>query len=448
MNGNSEVGHLTIGSGRIIRQDVTLISDALKSGEFFKNPVLLKNLAACARKNARLHILWLLSDGRVHSDISHALAFLQAAKSAGIEHAFVHAILDGRDVAPRSAQNYLEQLEQAFKTLNYGKLSSLHGRFYAMDRDKNWERTAQSYRCLTEKQEITFDSWRSALTYYYNDNITDEFIPPLQLHNDVLIQDGDAVIFFNFRPDRARQLAEAFVNPQFDEFAHKKVDCMFFMTPVSYDEHLKNIVLYKKEPIKNTLMDVLEVHHKTMFAIAETEKYAHVTYFFNAGNERVHANETRVLIPSVPVESYATLPQMSAAQITSAVIDSLKKDPKDFYLINYANADMVGHSGNLEATIKAVECLDEQLGIVYKQVVLTMNGTLYITADHGNAEEMFDETTHQPKTSHTTNPVIFLVVKKDLAGQKLPCPSMKGLSDVAPCILRMMQLRIPDEMKK
>ncbi len=447
-NGNSEVGHVTLGAGRIIRQDATIISDAIKNGQFFSNPVLLEQLNECEKKSSRVHILGLLSDGGVHSDISHAIAFLQAAKKAGIKHAFVHAILDGRDVAPRSARVYLEQLERAFETLNYGTLGSLHGRFYSMDRDKNWERTALSYCCLTQAQEIRFDSWRSAITYYYNDQIFDEFIPPTQLHNDSLIKDGDAVIFFNFRPDRARQLTAPFVVPHFNEFEGKHVKLQFFMTPVSFDERFKNVVLFKKEPVKNTLMDVLEAQHKTMFAIAETEKYAHVTYFFNAGNERVHANETRVLIPSVPVESYATLPQMSAAQITSAVIDSLKKDPKDFYLINYANADMVGHSGNLEATIKAVECLDEQLGIVYKQVVLTMNGTLYITADHGNAEEMFDETTHQPKTSHTTNPVIFLVVKKDLAGQKLPCPSMKGLSDVAPCILHMMQLPIPDEMKK
>ncbi len=447
--GNSEVGHFTIGSGRIVQQDAVIIDNAIKNGDFFANPILTKSFERLAARNGRLHIIGLLSDGGVHSQQSHAYAFLKAAQQAGIKDTFVHAILDGRDVAPQSASYYLQNLENEMQKNNYGILGSLHGRFYAMDRDKNWERTAASYRVLTEKQEMHFETWQHALDFYYNDELFDEFIPPTPLHADSIIADGDAVVFFNYRPDRARQLTQAFVGQAFDKFEHKKVITSFFMTPVAYDhDTLKTTVLYEKKPIKNTLMDVLEAAQKSMFAIAETEKYAHVTYFFNAGNEKVHTDETRVLIPSIVAKNYIHFPEMSADKITQAVIESLEHEPKDFYLINYANADMVGHSGNLAATIKAVECLDKQLGVLYETVVKKMKGTLYITADHGKAEEMFDEKTKQIKTSHTTNPVIFLMVQQGLENALLPCSNMQGLSDIAPCILKNMKLPIPSEMQK
>jgi len=446
--GNSEVGHLTIGTGRIIEQDATVIDRSIKNGEFFSHPILKKHLEKLALTKGRLHVIGLLSDGGVHSQQSHLYAYLKAAQNAGIEKTYVHAILDGRDVAPQSARHYLHNLQEHMHDTKYGILGSLQGRFYAMDRDNNWERTAASYHGLTEKQEKHFDSWQKAVDFYYADSIFDEFIPPTQLINDSLIANGDAVIFINYRSDRARQLAQAFVMPNFDIFEHKKVALSFFMTPVAYDDdRLKTTVLFEKRPVKNTLMDVLAAHHKSMFAIAETEKYAHVTYFFNAGNEKAHTNETRILIPSITAKNYISLPKMSADTITQTVIHSLEHDPKDFYLINYANADMVGHSGNLAATIKAVECLDKQLGVLYEQVVKKMNGTLYITADHGNAEEMFDEETQQNKTSHTNNPVIFCMVQQDLEHAPLPC-KMQGLSAIAPCILNNMQLPIPQEMQK
>ena len=448
MNGNSEVGHETIGTGRIIMQDAVRISDAIADGSFFTNPTLKKVLTNLAQQEKTLHILGLLSDGGVHSEQSHLYAFLQAAKQYGIKKVYVHAILDGRDVAPKSAKKYLQDLDNHLKTIQLGNLGSLHGRFYTLDRDKNWERTAASYHVLTEKQELQFPDWHHALKFYYDDGITDEFIPPIQLDANSIIQDNDGVIFFNFRPDRARQITAAFVQPDFTFFKRKKIQLSFFLTPVSFDGELKTTILFQPQHITNTLNDVLAAVGKTIFAIAETEKYAHVTYFFNGGQEKPHAHETRILIPSLPQKNYIQHPEMSAKEITQAIIHSLKTDPKDFYVINYANADMVGHSGNLEAAIKAVECIDEQLKVLYDIVVKQLHGTLFITADHGNAEKMFDEKTKQPKTSHTKNPVYFIMIQEGLENKALPCADMHGLSDVAPCILQSMNLPIPKEMKK
>ncbi len=445
--GNSEVGHLAIGSGRIIPQAATRIITAIDDGSFFTNGVLKTVLENVIYNRSRLHLMGLVSDGRVHSHEKILYSLLEAAQQHTISEVFVHAFLDGRDVPPESASRYLQQLDTQMKQLNTGKLGSIGGRFYAMDRDNNWERTEKSYNVLTEKKQLEFRTWHEAVTHYYNKGITDEFIPPTQLSHESVIGAGDTVIFFNFRPDRARQLTEAFIAPQFDHFPRKKIALAQFVTMTDYNHNKFNTtVLFKPFTIKNTLPEVLQKNGKTMFAVAETEKYAHVTYFFNGGTEEKLPNETRVLVPSVALKNYIEFPQMSADGITDAVLHSLKTAPKDFYLINYANADMVGHSGNFEATVKAIEFLDHELGRLYKAVVEEHDGTLFITADHGNAEDMYDEKTNQPKTSHTANPVYFLMIKKELKDIELK--KLTGLSDIAPFILKQMNVPVPGEMKQ
>ncbi len=447
MMGNSEVGHLTIGCARIVKQDATRIQESIKNGSFFSMNILVDNLKKIAKNGHPLHCIGLLSDGGVHSHENSLFALLQAAKEQNIKQVIVHAFLDGRDVLPQSASIYLKRLEAAMNTIGIGIIGSLHGRFYAMDRDHNWQRTQQAYQVLTQKQELQFDSWTDAIQYYYAQNITDEFIPPTQLNKNAIIQHDDGVIFFNHRPDRARQLTQAFIDPDCNFFSHKPLDLSFFMTFVSYDNaKLPCEVLFPRTVIDQTLKDVLCAHGKTIFTIAETEKYAHVTYFFNGGREEAVPCETRVLIPSISAQNYIKKPNMSADKITQTVLESLRHDPKDFYLMNYANADMVGHSGNFRATVQAVECLDEQLKKLYEMVVEKMNGTLIITADHGNAEEMIDLATGQPKTSHTTNKVPFISINKELKDKNIAL-TLQELRDIAPYILTIMNISIPNEWK-
>ena len=445
--GSSEAGHLTIGSGRIIKESVTIINDAIATKSFFSNPILISTLKKL-KTDKTLHLMGLLSDASVHANLKQLYAFLEVAKQQGITNIVIHPFLDGRDTPPQSAGQYLQLLEKKLTELGIGKIGSIHGRLYAMDRDKNWNRTEQSYRTLTEPQQIPYPSWEQAVEHYYTINTTDEFIPPTQLDKDAYIKNGDGIIFFNFRPDRARQLATAFINPDFDSFKRKLLKLAFFITPTVYNTKLQTEALYPAQKnATNSLKDVLMQHGKTIFSIAETEKYAHVTYFFDGGREDSAPNETRILVPSLHTKQYAKQPEMSAHAITEKVLESLKTDPRDFYLINYANADMVGHSGNFGATIKAIECLDKQLSILYNQIVEKMGGTMYITADHGNAEDMYDEEAHQPRTAHTTNPVPFIMLRNDLkgkGGEKLP---LKQLSAIAPFILKNMDLPVPKEME-
>jgi 2,3-bisphosphoglycerate-independent phosphoglycerate mutase len=442
--GNSEVGHLTIGSGRVIQQPITLINKAIDDGTFFNNKVIVNNLKKLSPTNT-LHIMGLLSDSCVHSAINHLHALIKMAADRGVVHTVVHTFLDGRDTPPESAAQYLQALDKVMHTYKNAQLGSIHGRFYAMDRDNNWDRIKQSYDILTTEQKVA-SPWQEILKKNYRAGITDEFIVPTQRIPNCTIKDGDGIIFFNVRPDRARELTAAFVQPNFDKFPTKKLKLAFFVTPVSYDATLDTTVIYPTPTIKNSLKEVLSAAEKTMFSIAETEKYAHVTYFFSGGKEKSLQYETQVLIPSIKAHDYIDTPCMSADKITDAVLESLKNDPQDFYLINYANADMVGHSGNLEATIKAVECLDKQLKKLYATVITKMNGTMYVTADHGNAEQKFDEMSGQPSTAHTVNPVPFIMIKKGLDPQAmLP---LNELADIAPFVLKNMDLEVPDEMKK
>jgi 2,3-bisphosphoglycerate-independent phosphoglycerate mutase len=459
--GNSEVGHLTIGAGRIIKQPMTLWMESIRSGSFVNNKILLAGFEELKKSGGALHVIGLLSDAGVHAHEAEIYASIAAAVDAGLKKIVVHPILDGRDVAPRSAHTYLEHLTQFIKHCNHDSskprviIGSIQGRFYAMDRDNNWDRIEKSYRMLTELSTFqpgspskgTEDGVKKILEHNYMHNITDEFIPPTQLDAAGEINNGDGILFCNVRPDRARELTMAFTQKEFAEFTRKPINLAFFMTPVAYGKDIPTTVLFPREPVHNTLKDILAKHHKTIFSIAETEKYAHVTYFFRGENEEPVATETRKIIPSIVAKNYIEHPEMSAELITDSVINSLNNDAKDFYLINYANADMVGHSGDFDATVKAVECLDKQLQRLYEVFVQKMGGTLYITSDHGKAEQMWDEKSQQPCTAHTNNPVPFLMIRNGVKNHD-EILSLKELADVAPFILDNWGINVPTEMMK
>lgn len=440
--GNSEVGHSTIGAGRIIPSLFSCIHTDINSGAFFTNATLTSNLNLLAHNGKTLHIIGLLSDAGNQSHQEVIFALIKAAVDHHVKKIIVHAILDGRDVPPQSAAVYLQALQNYCSHYSRVSIGSITGRYYAMDRNNNWDRTQLTYDMLTQKTEPRFASWQEALSFYYAKNNTDEFIPPTILQTTPLAC-HDGIIFANFREDRARQLTACFVVPELTPLVLQPLFLSFFISMVRYDSRFKNPVLYTISPVSLTLKEVLSNAGKTLFSIAETEKYAHVTYFFAHGKEEAFTRETRVLIPS---GNGAQTPQMSAQEITDAISNSLKKDPADFYVINYANADMLGHTGNFDATVKAVECLDDQIKQLYHLVVKTMNGILCITADHGNAEVMFDEKTGQPHTGHTRNKVPFLWIKNDLYQKKIHLP-LQGLADIAPFILKEFGIPVPPEME-
>lgn len=435
-NGNSEVGHLTMGCGKIIKQPFTLIEESISKESFYNLAPLKKQFQKLKKSGKTLHLLGLLSDGGVHSSLYHLFAFLKMAKQEGLTNVVIHPFLDGRDVDLHSASRYLELLEKKCEKYGIGKIGSLHGRFYAMDRNRNWQQTERTYQILTEKQPVVTSSWKEALKDAYQDLPSEEFIPPTQLDSSLIIKNGDGVIFYNFRADRARQLTSYFVNGSPD----KKVepfDLAFFITPVSYGSQYNTTVLFKKSVIPLTLTQFLHDEGYSIFSVAETEKYAHVTYFFNGGREQKLEHETRVLVPSITRQNYNEFPEMSASTITDAVVHSLKTDPQDFYVINYANADMVAHTGNFDATLQALECLDKQLKILLEEIVHKQNGVLLITSDHGNAEDMFDESNNQPRTSHSANSVFFIIAAQDLKDVHLHLP-LNQLSDIAPFVAQVM----------
>ena len=403
------------------------------------NRVLQEKLELLASTKKTLHIIGLLSDGKVHGDEHHMYAFIKAALQKKVARIVVHAILDGRDVAPRSATTYLERFYAFCAQHRSVHLGTVMGRFYAMDRDQNWNRTTVAYKALAEREPLRFKSGRAVLDYYYKQGVYDEFIPPTQLFDQSIIAAGDGIIFLNVRPDRARQLISALVESDFEHFATSQLHFSFFITPVRLDSWNQVTVLYEQPKISHTLKEIISGAGKSIYSIAETEKYAHVTYFFDGNRDRTYPNETRVLIPSIKAKNYINTPCMSANEITNAVIESLATDPKDFYLINYANADMVGHSGDLPATIKAVECVDEQLKKLYQKIVIEKGGTLFITGDHGNAELKYDAKMNQPRTAHTTNPVPFICVNQSMRDTNEQLP-LRSLADIAPFILKTMQI--------
>lgn len=439
MPGNSMVGHLTLGAGRVLEQPLTMLNQEIADGSFFKNPLLIKRFQQLKSTGGTLHIMGLLSDGGSHSYEEHLYALLRMARQQGLTNIVVHAFLDGRDVPPRSAAHYLEHLDAVFKEIGCGILGTIHGRAYAMDRAGRQEYLQKSYDVLTQPHKGQFATWQDALEYYYAQGLKDEIIPPTTLVTNCYMKQGDGLIFFNIRADRARGIMHLFLERHYPAL-------LWIITGVKYspDEHAD--VLCPLSIAQHTLLDMLEGAHKTTFVIAESEKYAHVSYFFNGGRDIVHSHEMRIVVPSIAPEKFVEHPEMCAPEITDSLLRSLTKNPRDFYLVNYANPDMIGHTGDFDATVKAIKCIDIQLERLYTQIVEKMNGTLFIVADHGKAEEMFDSASQQPRTAHTTNPVYFIMMQKELKHHPTILP-LHGLADVAPFILQQMHIPVPVEME-
>ncbi|OPY55063.1 MAG: phosphoglyceromutase [Methanosaeta sp. PtaU1.Bin112] len=438
--GNSEVGHLNIGGGRIVYQDFTKISLAVEQGTIAENKAL--RLAMEKAKGKRLHLIGLLSDGGVHSHNTHLYALLEMAKKAGLDNVFVHAVLDGRDVPPRSALGYFHELEDRFRQIGIGKVATVSGRYYTMDRDKRWERVEKSYRCLTDGEGLRAATARDAVQDAYSRGENDEFVSPTLVDSDGLIQDGDSIIFFNFRPDRAREITRAFVDKDFQGFATKPIR-VFYTCMTQYDATLKVPVAFPAQDLNDTLGQVISRAGLRQLRIAETEKYAHVTYFFNGGKEEPNPGEDRCLIPSPKVATYDLMPEMSALLVRDEVIRRIDSGKYDLIVLNFANPDMVGHTGIFDAAVKAVEVVDGCVGAVVDEI-LKKGGCVLLTADHGNAEKMVDPATGQPHTAHTTNPVPFSLIIND--GKKRCLREDGILADIAPTALQLLGIAQPKAM--
>lgn len=446
--GNSEVGHMNIGAGRIIYQDLTRITKDIEDGTFFENKVLLQAIENCKKNNSDLHLWGLLSDGGVHSHNSHLYGLLEMAKKNGLENVYVHAFLDGRDTPPASGKDYVQQLEDKMKEIGVGKIASLSGRYYAMDRDNNWDRVKLAYDSLVTGEGVKATDAVKAVEDSYANDKTDEFVLPTVITDEngqplSLVKDGDSVIFFNFRPDRAREITRAFCDDKFTGFERDFLK-LTYVCFKDYDETIPNkLVAFEKEEIKNTFGEFLAAHGKKQLRLAETEKYAHVTFFFNGGVEDPNVDEFRLLVNSPKdVATYDLKPEMSAPEVGMDLVEAIKSDKYDVIVINFANPDMVGHTGVIPAAVKAVERVDSLVGDAV-QAVKDVDGVLFICADHGNAEKMIDYETGAPHTAHTTNPVPFILVNAD--------PSWKlreggCLADIAPTLIEVMGMEQPKEM--
>ena len=442
--GNSEVGHTNIGAGRIVYQELTRITKSIEDGDFFSIPEFVEAIENCKKNNSKLHIMGLLSDGGVHSHIRHLFALLELAKRRDFEDVYVHCFLDGRDTPPASAENYIMQLEEKIKEKGVGKIASISGRFYSMDRDKRWQRIQKTYDALVKGVGEKSSSAIAAIESSYQKEIFDEFVVPTVITNGespiATIENNDSVIFFNFRPDRAREITRTLVDKEFNEFETKKMN-LYFVCMTPYDETMPNVkVAFKKERLENTFGEYISNLGYTQLRIAETEKYAHVTFFFNGGEEKQYKGEDRILVPSPKVETYDLKPEMSAIEVTDKVVEAIESEKYNNIILNFANPDMVGHTGNLEAAIKAIETIDECVGRVINAID-KVNGTLLITADHGNSEQMIDYKTGEPHTAHTTNPVPLI-----LYGMENVTLNTGKLADLAPTMLDIMGLEKPQEM--
>jgi 2,3-bisphosphoglycerate-independent phosphoglycerate mutase len=444
--GNSEVGHLNIGAGRIVYQDLTRISKSIRDGEFFDNETLLGAVRHAKANGKKLHLYGLLSDGGVHSHIAHLFALLELAKKEELNEVFIHAFLDGRDVAPDSAKGYLEELQAKIEEVGVGQIATVQGRYYAMDRDKRWERTEKSYRAMVYGEGPKYTDPIKAVVESYEKSVYDEFVMPTVIvgeNNEPvgLVESEDSIVFFNFRPDRAIQLGQVFTNEDFRGFDRGE-QCpknLHFVCLTLFSETIGGYVAYSPKNLDNTLGEVLVQNNKKQLRIAETEKYPHVTFFFSGGRDVELPGETRVLINSPKVATYDLQPEMSAYEVAAAAVREIEADKHDAIILNFANPDMVGHSGMLEPTIKAVEATDECLGQVV-EAVLAKGGVAIITADHGNADMVFDEN-GRPFTAHTTNPVPCIVT---VAGGELREGGI--LADLAPTVLDLLQLAKPEQM--
>lgn len=444
--GNSEVGHLNIGAGRIVYQELTRITKAIADGEFFKNEELLKAIKNAKENNTALHLMGLLSDGGVHSHINHLKGLLEFAKNEGLKEVYVHAFMDGRDVAPSSGKEFIEKAEKMMKEVGVGKIATVSGRYYAMDRDNRWERVELAYNAIVRGTGNTATSAVEAIQESYNDKKTDEFVVPTVVledgHPTSTVKSGDSVVFFNFRPDRARELTRALTQKDFDGFNAEKLD-LTFVTMTQYDKTFEGVMIaFKPQTLEDTLGEFIANKGLNQLRIAETEKYAHVTFFFNGGVEQPNENEDRALIASPKVATYDLKPEMSAYEVTEELLNRIDSDKYDMIILNYANPDMVGHTGVIPAAVKAIETVDECLGKVADKI-LEKGGSLFVTADHGNAETMIDFKTGTPFTAHTIDPVPFVWVTKDTEGKTL---ENGKLSDIAPTMLQEMGLEAPSEM--
>lgn len=437
--GNSEVGHLNIGGGRVVFQDLPMINNDIVNGDFFKKTSLLDVMESVKKKNTKLHLLGLCSKGGVHSHLDHLKALLHMAKELSIQDVYVHAITDGRDVSTNAAQKDLLELSEYMDLIGTGKIATISGRYYAMDRDKRWDRVQICYENMVYGTGIRSSGFEETLRSSYDAGITDEFIQPSVLDMEGLVGKGDSIIFFNFRPDRGRELTRAFVDDDFIGFHREKIEDIAFATMTEYDADIHNVrVVYAPEIVPMTLSEYVNLKGKKQLKIAETEKYAHVTFFFNGGLEEPFSGEDRILIPSPKVSTYDLKPEMSAYEVTEEVISRIQSNQYDLIVLNFANADMVGHTGVYEAAVKAIETLDVCVGRIW-EAVSARSGVILMTADHGNAECMVNED-GTPFTQHTTNvvPCLLLGEKKELQNG--------SLCDIAPTLLELMDIEKPEQM--
>ena len=440
--GNSEVGHLNLGAGRVVYQDITRIDKAIRETQFEKMPALADTVSILKQTGGKLHLVGLLGTGGVHSHSRHLYALLDLAQNAGIDP-IIHIITDGRDTPPQSAAYFVGELEARLKSAGNGTIASVSGRYYAMDRDNRWERTEKGYRVIVQHEGESHSTASSAVAKSYNAGINDEFILPVTIESkrDVAIEDGDTVICFNFRADRMRQLVQALTLPDFASFQRPYLPNLQTLTMTQYEEGLPVQIIFPDQPVENSLAELLSRRGLTQLHCAETEKYPHVTYFFNGGAEKPFHNESRIMVNSPKVATYDLQPEMSAYELTEKVTAAINAEKFNFVLVNYANPDMVGHTGSLEAAIKAVEVVDECAGNLI-HTIIQQGGVAIVTADHGNCEIMIDEKSGNPHTYHTTQPVPLFVLGKDYFWLR-----PRGiLADVAPTILHLLGITPPPEM--
>ncbi len=435
--GNSEVGHMNIGAGRIVYQPLQLINEKIKSGDFFSNEKFLEVIRHVKKNKSKLHLCGLASDGGIHSHIDHLMALLDLCKQEDVSDVYLHLFLDGRDTLPRVSEKYLDMIAKKCNDLGIGKIATIGGRYYGMDRDNRWDRIEKAYLAMVENVGEHYDNYHDAVLSNYERGNGDEFVIPAIIDENGMIEDNDGMIVFNFRPDRLRQLFKIFTNDSFNEFAHHKYQNLKVVTMMYVNDEVLAPYAYEILKLDNTLGEYVSKLGLKQLRIAETEKYAHVTYFFDGGLDRVYRGEDRILIPSCKVATYDLKPEMSAVEITNNLLDCLDRD-YDLIVVNYANGDMVGHTGNMKATIKALETVDECLGKLYKKV-MDKNGILVVTADHGNSDIMLDDK-NNIITSHTTSKVPFIVTLDNLHLNE------GKLGDIAPTILRLMEKDIPKEM--
>lgn len=441
--GNSEVGHLNLGAGRVVYQELTRINKSIKDGDFFTNEAFLGAIKHAKENDSALHMYGLLGTGGVHSSMQHLFALIKLAADKGLKKVYVHAFLDGRDTPPSSGAGFIEQLEAELVKYNLPKIATISGRYYAMDRDNRWDRVQKAYDCLVLCEGNTADSAKEAIEKSYADGLSDEFVLPTYIGgSETRINDNDSIIFFNYRPDRAREITKSIMFEDFDGFERKAVrKNLFYVMFTQYDESFNYPVAFAPQKLTNILGEVLDAHNIKQFRTAETEKYAHITFFFNGGLEEPGKLETRKLIASPKVATYDLQPEMSAQAVCDEVLNALDNPEYKFILVNFANPDMVGHTGVFEAAIKAIETVDKCVGEI-AQRAKEKGVTILLTADHGNAECMEDPKTHKPFTAHTTNPVPFLVINDKDAELK----DSGALCDVAPTILNILGIEKPKEM--